>query len=127
MEERHDKKHQTCTPTGFRQTGFSQSAMETTDTPHDAWMTKARKVYFSANRASDCGDEVVLRTSRAPQKKDQGEIHGVLSDMIQRVHLDCSKLALSQCWYVRFDSIFGRILIFNIIFNTNSPEMLCAL
>lgn len=54
------QKHQTRTPTGFRQTGFSQSAMETTDTPHDAWMTKARKVYFSANSAGVwpqvCGD-----------------------------------------------------------------------
>lgn len=66
------KKHRTCTPTGFRQTGFSQSAMETADTPHDARMTKARKVYFSANRAQvwpqTAAIKSVLRTSRAPRK-----------------------------------------------------------
>lgn len=46
--------------------------------------------------------------------------------MIQRVHLDCSKLALSQYWYARVDSIFGKVLIFNAIFNIDSPETLCA-
>lgn len=58
--------------------------METTDTPHDAWMTKARKVYFSANSAGVWPQSAVIAVllaslGEAPQEEDKGHIQYILS------------------------------------------------
>lgn len=106
---------------GCRQTGFSQSSMETTDTPHDAWMTKARKVYFSPNRAQVWPQTAAMKSCE--------ELPEPLEIKIDDKHVlsfsMSSLLLLSQ--YCRVRQYSGKVLIFNTIFHTSGPKTLCVL